>query len=417
MKKKTCFVLIGYGIKTDYPTGRNLNLDNTFDGLIKPVFAELGIECFRAKDIIHSGIIDVPMYDWIYKADIVVADLSTLNPNVLYELGVRHSLKPYTTIVIAEDKLNKIPFDLSHLNIDPVYHHLGEDIGVQEAERFKKVLKEKVNVIINNPQNDSPVHTYLRGLKFTKDEVEEMKELQEEQKSLSGLIQEAEDAKNKSDFYNAIKLFKEAKKIKQGDVFLTQRLALVTYKNKKPDPVKALHRALSILKKLNPEMSTDPETLGLSGAIYKRLFEESKDKDIGYLEKAIWYYERGFFIKQDYYNGINVAFLYSKKSLLQKKKEEAITDNITANRIRKKVIGICERLINSKDFKQRGDKDWICFTIAEAYYALGNTNKMDEMIELGKKYSKGEFAFSSFSEQKEKLEKLLAKYKNKWNNI
>ena len=76
-KKKTCFVAIGFGPKTDYETGRVLDLDKTFEHLIKPVFEHLDIECFRAKEIRHSGIIDVPMYEWLYKADIVVADIST----------------------------------------------------------------------------------------------------------------------------------------------------------------------------------------------------------------------------------------------------------------------------------------------------------------------------------------------------
>lgn len=410
---KTCFVIIGYGIKTDYSTGRNLNLDNTYDSLIKPVFDKLKISCFRAKDIIHSGIIDKPMYDWIFKADIVVADLSTLNPNVLYELGVRHALKPYTTIVIAEDKLDKIPFDLSHLNIDPAYHHLGDDIGVQEAKRFKKVLKQKVTAILNNPQNDSPVHTFLKGLKFTKDEVEEIKEIQEEQKTLSELINEAEHAKNNSEFSSAIKLFKKANDIEKGDTFLTQRLALVTYKSKKPDSIKALKKAINILKKLNPDFSTDTETLGLSGAIYKRLFEESGNKNMAYLEKAIWFYERGFFIKQDYYNGINAAFLYTKRSILQKKKEEAIVDYTYANRIRKKVLEICNKIVKSKDFKDRGDKNWIYFTLAEAYFVLEQNKEMIKAQEFAKKFSEGSFDISSFEKQKKELELIIKKYKKK----
>ncbi|RYG34066.1 MAG: DUF4071 domain-containing protein, partial [Chitinophagaceae bacterium] len=86
-------------------TGRKLNLDATYEHLIKPVFEDLGIKCIRASDVRHSGIIDVPMYQNIYKADIVVADISTLNANAIYELGVRHALRPYTTIVIAEDQL------------------------------------------------------------------------------------------------------------------------------------------------------------------------------------------------------------------------------------------------------------------------------------------------------------------------
>ena len=90
--QKTCFVIMGFGIKTDYRTGRNLDLDKTYFNIIKPVFEELGYLCFRADEIKHSGMIDIPMYENILKADFVVADISTLNPNAIYELGVRHAV-------------------------------------------------------------------------------------------------------------------------------------------------------------------------------------------------------------------------------------------------------------------------------------------------------------------------------------
>ena len=109
-RKKTCFVIIGFGPKVDHETGRTLDLDKTFTKLIQPVFTDLNFDCFRAKEIRHTGIIDFPMYEWIYKADIVVADISTLNANAIYELGVRHALRPYTTIVISENQL-KYPFE------------------------------------------------------------------------------------------------------------------------------------------------------------------------------------------------------------------------------------------------------------------------------------------------------------------
>ena len=118
---KTCFVIIGFGPKPDPETGRIVDLDKTFENLIKPVFDDLKIECFRAKEIRHSGNIDEQMYDWIYKADIVVADISTHNANALYELGVRHALRPNTTIVISEDQ-TKYPFDLAHTVISTYEH-------------------------------------------------------------------------------------------------------------------------------------------------------------------------------------------------------------------------------------------------------------------------------------------------------
>lgn len=47
----------------------------------------------------------------IYEADVVLADLTGLNPNVMYELGIAHSFNK-KTIVITKDDLGKLPFDL-----------------------------------------------------------------------------------------------------------------------------------------------------------------------------------------------------------------------------------------------------------------------------------------------------------------
>jgi len=102
---KRCFVVMGFGIKTDYATGRKLDLDKSYRLLIKPVVEEKGITCVRADEIRHSGAIDVPMYQELLTADVVIADLSTANCNALYELGIRHALRPWTTIVISENKL------------------------------------------------------------------------------------------------------------------------------------------------------------------------------------------------------------------------------------------------------------------------------------------------------------------------
>ena len=47
----------------------------------------------------------------IFEADIILADLTGLNPNVLYELGVAHAFNK-KTIIITQDELSKLPFDL-----------------------------------------------------------------------------------------------------------------------------------------------------------------------------------------------------------------------------------------------------------------------------------------------------------------
>ncbi len=111
----TCFVVTGFGSKTDYSTGRVLNLDKTYEQLVRPACDKVDVNCFRAIDANLTGSIESIMYRWIFEADIVIADLSTLNANVFYELGVRHAQRPNTTIIIAESVLmQKIPSYLLH---------------------------------------------------------------------------------------------------------------------------------------------------------------------------------------------------------------------------------------------------------------------------------------------------------------
>ena len=73
--KQTCFVVMGFGEKVDFQSGRKLNLDAAYRSMIKPAVEEAGLECYRADEIVHSGVIDVPMYQQILTADVVIADL------------------------------------------------------------------------------------------------------------------------------------------------------------------------------------------------------------------------------------------------------------------------------------------------------------------------------------------------------
>src|SRR5215469_829828 len=163
----TCFVVMGFGKKTDFETGRVLDLDQSYLNLIKPAVEAAGLKCIRADEIVHSGLIDLPMYELLLKADVVVADLSTSNRNAIYELGVRHALRPSTTVIIAEDGIMKSPFfDLSHIVIR-TYRHLGEDIGVKEMQRFTAELTGAIkDILAKEPElrRDSPVYAFLENL-------------------------------------------------------------------------------------------------------------------------------------------------------------------------------------------------------------------------------------------------------------
>ena len=160
----SCFVIMGFGEKTDFQSNpqRVLNLNRTYEDIIKPVVEEAGHICVRADEIIHSTVIDKPMYDNLLSADLVIADLSTANVNAVYELGVRHALRPQRTIVLAEKNFS-FPFDLNHLSILK-YEHLGKEIGFTEVMRVREELKEKITTLMDSPEVDSPVFLFIPSL-------------------------------------------------------------------------------------------------------------------------------------------------------------------------------------------------------------------------------------------------------------
>jgi len=56
---KVCFVVMGFGKKTEYETGRTLDLNATYETIIEPAVTAQGLRCIRADEITQSGFIDV----------------------------------------------------------------------------------------------------------------------------------------------------------------------------------------------------------------------------------------------------------------------------------------------------------------------------------------------------------------------
>lgn len=75
--------------------------------------------CRRADDVSIPGNIVSGILERIWRARIVVADLTDRNPNVFYELGLAHSVKPATDVILLSAE--PLPFDVSHLNT-VIYH-------------------------------------------------------------------------------------------------------------------------------------------------------------------------------------------------------------------------------------------------------------------------------------------------------
>lgn len=435
---------MGFGTKTDYVNGRKLDLNKSYRLLIRPVLEAKGIECVRADEITHSGSIDVQMYKELLQADVVIADLSTANPNALYELGVRHALRPFTTIVISEDKLT-YPFDLNHILITS-YQHLGDAIDYEEVERFRATLGKLIDSVIDKKEADSPVYTYLNSLvppqikEELKKAIEEMPTSEASSvkpglgKALSLIIQEAEDAIGTKEFSKARELFQSAVFLShstsgQQDPYLIHRLSFCTYKAAEPNLVSSLYESLSLLESINLAHTNDPETVSAAGGVEKKLYENGEGDD--HLENSILYYQRSYYLLNNRYNGINLAMtlVYHATSNLVNSDHERIADLVFAQRTWKRVLYLCDRdwpIILTKETNDallsQGTKEsldmqeyydaqkfWITVNRAEASFGLGRFGDYKKYMDEAKKMPHPDWMWESFTDQLGKLKAELTK--------
>lgn len=453
---KRCFVVMGFGVKTDYATGRKLDLNKSYRLLIKPVVESRGMNCIRADEIRHSGSIDVPMYKELLKADVVVADLSSANVNAFYELGIRHALRPYTTIVISEDKL-AYPFDLNHIKITN-YTHLGDAIDFEEVERFRNELGKTLDAVLQNKEFDSPVYTYLDGLVPPKlqDELEEALTTKAEEtedsepqdsssvqaaETLSLLAEQGEAAIRSKNYSLAKSLFNSAMLMGKTasdpgvshDAYLIHRMAYATYHAKEPNEVAALEAALQLLEQLDLSHTNDAETVGMAGRIKKRLYFAGEGDQ--HLFDAIQYFERAYFLLHNRYNGINLSFLinFRPETEAYNHPQEIVADLVLANRIRREVLGMCDMewqriqahkpgnamgklkhddpaLAASQQQLEQDQRFWILANSAEAHFGLGEMDEYREAKKQARELPHEPWMMESFEEQVQKLGEVLKKY-------
>ncbi|WP_417120515.1 tetratricopeptide repeat-containing protein [Pectobacterium cacticida] len=394
-KKKLCFVIMGFGKKTDYKSGKTLNLDATYNEIIKPAAEECEIECIRADEISHSGSIDKEMYRKLLLADIVIADISTNNANALYELGVRHALKKGTTIIMSE-RDGDLHFDLNHTST-LIYEHLGDDIGCSEARKKKGELKSLISAALQESKTDSPIYTYLPDLKtptLSEEEINEIvEESKESEKEWYESFNHAETFLKEGNFKEAKRHYTKALELRPSDDYLIQRLTLCTYKDNSEglSRVMACVNAMSILSVLSPDTSNDPETTGLAGAINKNIWREIAD--VAFLDKAINLYSRGYTIKKDYYNGENLAICHHEKVEYLKKintdkndyLKEISYHEISAEMVFKSVLDITEEIIKSNGFDDRNDQKWVFASASQAANYLNIPDKSSEYFDKFKK--------------------------------
>ncbi len=160
----TCFVIMPYGVKEDPYSHETTDFDQVYRDLIKPAARELGLDCKRSDEVNQAGLIHREMIDSIINADVCIVDITTGNPNVMYELGIRHTAWKSGTIIIRR-RDNRIPFNIAGMRAmdydvgDPASASLSDKL-IQQRELLKTNLRN--SLLVRNV--DSLVHTIVPGL-------------------------------------------------------------------------------------------------------------------------------------------------------------------------------------------------------------------------------------------------------------
>lgn len=144
----TCFYITPIG---DEDSEQRRHADLFMGSLLEPALDEFKLRVVRADKIGEAGMITRQIIDYIVHSRLVVADLSYHNPNVFYELALRHAVRrPIVQIIRAADKL---PFDIGQLrtvvvDTSDIYTLVPQlnSLQAQIAAQIRKTLDEGAQV-------------------------------------------------------------------------------------------------------------------------------------------------------------------------------------------------------------------------------------------------------------------------------
>jgi hypothetical protein len=363
-----CFIAMPFGKRT--PAGKKKPLID-FDHIhtyIKEGAEAAGLESIRADFEPSGGFIHRPMLERLLVAEYVIADLTLSNPNVLYEIGVRHGASARATLLVGADRfLKDLIFDLRPLRVLP--YKLAEDGSIEDAEgrKLAEGLRERLELArrgglpIDNPImqvtswkplgtiEHSKTDVFLQRLQYTgelgeriraavvlsgeADAVEQLTAIEQEVVDLPNDVAQVHTAlmgvflgyREKKAYKKMEVLFEKfPKELKQTPVAREQYALALNRLAEQADQKGARSvaedlrsRALAALDAIENEGVTS-ETHGIRGRIYKGWHdtlagsadEQDHARADAMLQKAIETYEAGLRKDiRDYYPGVNAVTL------------------------------------------------------------------------------------------------------------
>jgi len=332
-----CFILMPFGTKQD-PAGGVVEFDAVYRQIIRPAVEAAQMRPIRADEEQVGGIIHKPMFERLVLCEYAVADLTLANPNVYYELGVRHAVRPWSTVLSFAGGF-RLPFDLGPLRGVP--YALDDSGRPAEPEADREHLTTSLRAA-RDQATDSPVFTLLEGLpvpdvsRLKTDVFREQVDLANERHRRIAQAREDGPAAVR-EVWRGLGDLRDVDSGVLVDVLLTLRALdahqeMVELVEALPDVLAAATmvreqyafalnragdgtRAEAVLLRLVQEKGPSSETYGLLGRVYKDRWEAALGAGEtlaarGHLDKAIAAYLKGFESDwRDAYPGINAVQL------------------------------------------------------------------------------------------------------------
>lgn len=344
--KPLCFVLMPFGSKKDPATGVDINFDHIYETAIRPGIDTAGMEPIRADEERTGGIIHKPMFERLLLCDYAVADLTTANANVFYELGVRHAVRPATTLTLFASH-QQLPFDVNFLRALPYELGEGNRFGEVEQASLRNDLAGRLEHLkllqTQQEATDSPVFQLLQDYRApdiarlktdvfrqraqyaanTKNELARARDAQDAERLRQiqqnlGPLEDVEAGilvdlylsyRAVGDFERMIALYDDMPVTLKKTVLAREQLGFAYNRLGRRD------EALRVLEEVLEERGPSSETCGLIGRIYKDRWADANRRGEnflaeGYLNRAIELYRLGFETDmRDAYPGINAVTL------------------------------------------------------------------------------------------------------------
>jgi MAP3K TRAFs-binding domain len=334
-----CFVLMPFGRKMD-AAGRVTNFDSVYEKIIAPAVAKAGLEPIRADEEKIGGTIHKPMFERLMLCQYAVADITGANPNVFYELGIRHAMRPRSTVIVfAEGTV--LPFDIALVRgISYKTDGAGEPVGVDTT---LAAIADQLKAARGNPYDDSPIFQLVEGVPrwdidhsktdIFRKSVDYSKNYKDR---LRAAVREGADAVQKVAAEPGLANLLEVESGVVVDLFLSLRdvkahKGMIELYQRMPLPLQraklmreqlgfALNRdgrfadAEKVLSEVIGEFGPSSETNGLLGRMYKDRWDLAKKEGLpearALLKSAIDTYLAGFEADwRDAYPGINAVTL------------------------------------------------------------------------------------------------------------